>query len=467
MLRSLVGSEMCIRDRYQRRVRGKRILIMGACTSGCTDGDLNGLEDHPLGHGSYVVEVVEARNLPREDHCDPFAKFWIEDAHDGLIKGERCRTLTRRGTLRPVWRSVRQLAVTPDPSDILEVELWDLATMGSDGPLGVARILVGEIDVKPRWFDLLPAEAASAEEALAPGSLASPMQVSLRCIPGDPPVRKTIFLIRHGESVWNEAQKNGALTDMLAYDHPLNQTGIAQAKALNRSWKEARRAAGGSLGAYRNAEHSNLQAFFNADQVISSPFTRALQTALIGLHELPACSRDGIVLSRTVREIKGIGGLDSVGSACGVEVARRAEDCLGELMGASEAKHYMVVIDPADTTSEWWTGVDDRDTTSSLNDRFIELMYTIRYGGSKAPIIVGHSLFFRNFFQRFTGAGFRGSAPELADNLMGKKISNAGCVAVDLEFAPNPSAGQDMSSDLRFCQITSAELMFGTSFSEH
>ena len=54
-----------------------------------------------------VIELVGA------DACDPFVKFWLEDAHDGLIKGRRARTVTRRGTLRPVWRSVREMGLQP------------------------------------------------------------------------------------------------------------------------------------------------------------------------------------------------------------------------------------------------------------------------------------------------------------------------------------------------------------------
>eukprot|EP00656_Telonema_subtile_P004997 TRINITY_DN12277_c0_g1_i3.p1 TRINITY_DN12277_c0_g1~~TRINITY_DN12277_c0_g1_i3.p1 ORF type:complete len:255 (-),score=63.43 TRINITY_DN12277_c0_g1_i3:66-830(-) len=249
---------------------------------------------------------------------------------------------------------------------------------------------------------------------------------------------------------------------MLAYDHPLNETGIKQAEELNRKWKETRRSAGGSLGAYRSQEGGNLEGFLNADCVVSSPLTRAVQTALIALKDLPVAARDGIVLSRNVREIKGIGGLDSVGHAVGVDIARRGEECMAELMGKEDAKKHMVVVDPGDTTSEWWTGVDDRDTQQSLNDRYYELMYSLRYGGARAPIIVGHSLFFKEFFRRFTGAGFRKSCPELAQMLVNNKIQNAGCVAVELEFSPNPVAGEVQTSELRFCQITGAELMFGT-----
>eukprot|EP00658_Telonema_sp_P-2_P017035 TRINITY_DN16595_c0_g1_i2.p1 TRINITY_DN16595_c0_g1~~TRINITY_DN16595_c0_g1_i2.p1 ORF type:complete len:150 (-),score=38.37 TRINITY_DN16595_c0_g1_i2:253-654(-) len=44
MLRSLVGSEMCIRDRYQRRVRGFRIQHAGQHRSGVGGSDPGGGE---------------------------------------------------------------------------------------------------------------------------------------------------------------------------------------------------------------------------------------------------------------------------------------------------------------------------------------------------------------------------------------------------------------------------------------
>ena len=50
-------------------------------------------------------------------------------------------------------------------------------------------------------------------------------------------VRRTIFLIRHGESKWNEAVKEKNVAAMAHHDHPLNEEGIRQAEALNKSWK--------------------------------------------------------------------------------------------------------------------------------------------------------------------------------------------------------------------------------------
>jgi len=437
---------------------------MGVCTSGCADADLAGYEDDaPYGRGNYVVEIVQGKTPHFERVSrDPYVKFWIEDTASSTgFKGRKHRTLTRRGTDRPVWRSVREMGITPEQEDVLEVELWDDQS-GSDTAMASVRIPIQDIDVRPKWFHMQPVD----KEAHYPGGAQgedSMSGVCLRFVPGDPPQRKTVYLIRHGESVWNQAQKDKNVGDMLDFDHPLNKTGIEQAQKLRQSWQEAAEAArGGAPG----LEGGKLDGFLEADAIYSSPLSRALQTALVGLKDLPVAEREGLTLWRSIREIKGIGGLDCVGEAVGVEIAHRSETCMAEVMGPANAKNTMCVVDPGDAVSEWWTGVDDRDTTSSLNDRFIEVMNTLRYGAARAPILVGHSLFFKDFFKRFTGPAFERANKRLAADLQNRKISNAGCVAVDLEFNPNPTAGQASTPALRFCHITDAHLMFGTEFSE-
>ena len=72
----------------------------------------------------------------------------------------------------------------------------------------------------------------------------------------------------------------------------------------------------------------------------------------------------------------------------------------------------------------------------------------------------------REFFRRFTGAAFRNSSPELAQKLVENKIENCACVAVNLEFSPNPTIGEVQTTELKFCQIVGAEMMFGSGFSE-
>ncbi len=52
-----------------------------------------------------------------------------------------------------------------------------------------------------------------------------------------PPLYRTFFLIRHGESKWNEAQEKIHIAGMLNRDHSLTEDGINQALGLNAQWK--------------------------------------------------------------------------------------------------------------------------------------------------------------------------------------------------------------------------------------
>lgn len=54
-----------------------------------------------------------------------------------------------------------------------------------------------------------------------------------------PPLYRTFFLIRHGESKWNKAQSKIYIPGMLDRDHSLTEEGIRQASSLNSRWKLA------------------------------------------------------------------------------------------------------------------------------------------------------------------------------------------------------------------------------------
>lgn len=53
-----------------------------------------------------------------------------------------------------------------------------------------------------------------------------------------PPIKKTFFLIRHGESKWNLAQSKINIAGMMDRDHALTEEGIKQAAYLNQRWKD-------------------------------------------------------------------------------------------------------------------------------------------------------------------------------------------------------------------------------------
>jgi hypothetical protein len=53
-----------------------------------------------------------------------------------------------------------------------------------------------------------------------------------------PPVYRTFFLLRHGQSKWNRAMARISLAGMLDRDHALTLEGIQQAIDLNSRWRE-------------------------------------------------------------------------------------------------------------------------------------------------------------------------------------------------------------------------------------
>ena len=59
-------------------------------------------------------------------------------------------------------------------------------------------------------------------------------ELTVRFLP-EPPRVKTIYWVRHAESEWNAAQRQGRVLKMVGQvDHPLAPTGVAQARALQR-----------------------------------------------------------------------------------------------------------------------------------------------------------------------------------------------------------------------------------------
>lgn len=67
----------------------------------------------------------------------------------------------------------------------------------------------------------------------------------------------------------------------------------------------------------------SIKEFWEADVIWVSPLTRTIQTALIALQGHPVMRRRGMVLTSDAREVKGRGGLDTVGRAKGEEIRRR------------------------------------------------------------------------------------------------------------------------------------------------
>ena len=171
------------------------------------------------------------------------------------------------------------------------------------------------------------------------------------------PISKRVFFVRHGESKWNEAQRELLLSKMAKFDHPLTSIGVLQALESGRNAKQwvlrNGKQNGSTLTAHTAQNDKNSKdvewslSFQNAKKCFVSPLTRAVQTAALFLSEHPnkqlgAIRSEGLVghektehsygpgdgsvtLLKALREVKSThGSLDTIGIEKGHDILRRA-----------------------------------------------------------------------------------------------------------------------------------------------
>ena len=344
-----------------------------------------------------------------------------------------------------------------------------------------------------------------------------------------PAMKKRIYLFRHGESTWNEAQRNVNVRTMMANDHPLTEAGVAQCM------KTAILASKPSIPTtYRDDEslssnESWVEVYANTYHVIVSPLTRAVQTAMILLEKHPATMKrnadvqkrnkgargaasptsssiakhldlpplidiEGMNISgspsaktiedkhddqmwprvdfrfsRACREIKSVGGLDSVGLECGeTKIFKRALEKL-KLLNVAETQRIRDIVDifsetkcseyfdvdSRDVKDKWWISADDSDSSSSLVDERTKQFWKELKNSSHASVsVVSHSDFIRKLLRQTTDG--TGAAQEMLKKARERKICNAGCIGLDVMF--NPRNGN--------IEVLECELLFGTTFQD-
>lgn len=121
----------------------------------------------------------------------------------------------------PQWHSYLSFPIIPLASDVVFVEVFDKDTYTRDDRIGTAHVpfhLLERKRGKTITTRLVMAKGVSSERRMA--------SVTVRLVSKAPvrtgPMKKTIFLVRHGESLWNEAQERKNLTGMVKqYDHEL------------------------------------------------------------------------------------------------------------------------------------------------------------------------------------------------------------------------------------------------------
>ena len=398
----------------------------------------------------------------------------------------RCEYKT--STFAPVFRFHADTGVEASDDDVLVVELWDYDSFSSDDFLGVAIVRIGDLVETPRLFQLFggkvePARASSKYPSVFnPDWLSKTVEENSSCAwvrlrrcfkrgsgssttPGrENPFtsRSTMYFLRHGESKWNQAQAQFDAIGMLSdVDHPLDAAGVKQCQEFNQTWKsEAQRREDSE------ATDADLDDFLSADAIYSSPLCRAAQTCLIALDGHPALGADAtkpqLTLLSSAREVKKVGGMDTVGGHVGDAILDSVKAQTSAILGAEETETIMghVEVDPYDTMDAWWTGAEDRDNDKHMRARFYGFASSLRFShrsglSDKPTIVVGHSLFLREFCTYFMDPDLADADP-LAMKLTQFKLANACMVKLDLEF-------DDAALD-EIVRIVGVTPMFGMQF---
>jgi len=536
------------------------------------EGRLKGARAHTLAarrdDDSFSVETSrdgfddETGGLLREDDTRRIDNVTLREGGDAPSSSSRAQ---KKSTSSHVFACRRDLRVTPAPGDCLLIEVYgandtsrrssawatkcvargsvSLEYLLRESEKGASvrtpchRALLGEADVFPPYVSVRVLNARGADTRRPPLTVSADVNKTANLLgalidlddtskgsnetvrdggggfASFPKTRKRVFFLRHGESRWNEAQREMQLSAMAKFDHPLNAKGATQAVHAGR---EAARYHAASLrygvdAADKGASSTKLaddagasacrsgpdasppthpdsatrkqiawsRSFGDATRCFSSPLTRAAQTAALFLfasgktaktrREDPAARKNMdmdepfVTLSRSLREVKStMGSLDTIGIERGADgILRRAAEklrdaCHGGVPDAAYADAAVAAMraetDAGDAFGRWWTSRDDVDSREQTDERVDDFFETLRLEASDAVIVVGHSLWFQHALRRLCSrAGSRAFVEREKDAARALTSEKIGnCACVGLALAFDAATGEASLEDAAF-----------------
>lgn len=412
---------------------------------------------------------------------------WFEDEKGQA--SERVKFTTRRpqpGSLQTLHFNVpREVSLwrAPNNESFLHFQLWD-------APQGLASEKLGPNHVmqeqgRERALSCTLPGGVCVADGFVRGADIDPMAIvdaklpltdTARCAAGAPvslrfwvrsesllPRQKWIFFVRHAESRWNRAQKTRNLLGLFSeIDHPISEQGLQQCEQLA-SKIECELQGGG------NGDESELSAvwgdFLDPEVVFVSPFTRALQTAVIALR--PVLDARGthagqLILMPAAREKRNFMGVDSKGSGTAAQVLDRVRqeteslchsaeepwvlleknDVLGEHTRSTEPRPRhpaLELLDRVDFNSDdpsmedqWWTSV--YESGDKVDSRLTAFVRQLRLSPHRRLIVVGHSHFFQALFKHYLHSEALKRRPELCGRLQAEVLPNCGVLAAFFDW---------------------------------
>jgi broad specificity phosphatase PhoE len=420
---------------------GPMSLVLSSNSRGvclCTSNeDILESKQQVIGHMKRaIIEVTRAINVPNMDGVlsrgsDCFIEAQLYDQQDQTI-GPMVTWPVINSEVNPVWNKVRVFE-----QEFCAIGAYLIFTViDEDSQLETmvrGRDVIGAITVA--IDDLLRYEETGYELNLTkaaarhPAANHEPSKLFIRLVREPTSSSKTIFFVRHGESKWNQAQESMNLVNMLKeYDHGLSGDGMLQAADLARAIAE-------------HIDEPDTIELLSATTIFCSPLTRAIQTALIGLQRHPCLQAKGLALVKDAREIKKIGGFDTVGVEYGVEkIKQRVAKEMQTLYSdeREEERLMSVAFDGGDAVNEWWTPPDHADHKHSISSRIHDLLTKMQFATDDTMVVTGHSLLWRELFK---ACGATRLGCEKSDRFAHCKMPNTGVVRCEFDFSkPRASA---------------------------
>jgi broad specificity phosphatase PhoE len=176
-----------------------------------------------------------------------------------------------------------------------------------------------------------------------------------------------------------------------------------------------------------------LERVLEPDAIVSSPFTRAMQTAIISLSDILE-TKGTLKVSTDVREVKTtMASMDSTGSLKGEELREHLAKELRLFYDsepfAQRVSDVLARIDLTSTNCEWWSdSADSQDDVKLRMDAFLNSLFAGRDGSS--TVLVGHSVFFKLLFRWYISEEIPG---DVAESVRTINVPNCSLLGLKLE----------------------------------
>lgn len=255
-----------------------------------------------------------------------------------------------------------------------------------------------------------------------------------------------VFFVRHAESRWNAAQAEYSMMGMFSEsDHGLSETGRKQAEELNQKATEARRlidAAGKATS--KSWELTWQDRYVNPNAVLSSPYSRAIETALIGMQDILSKPHK-LIVTQDAREMRSsVLAVDCSSSGAGDRIKELVSQDLCwiyEQAGDTEKAQALIAkldeqLDLTDVQEDWCPAL--AESVVDLDERHAALLKRIQsFENGSSVVLVGHSYYFKRFFTEYLGQSVDAMAPDVGASLKEHVVPQCAVIGMKMIFKEN------------------------------